>query len=86
MPIGGNITGGGGGGEGDPLWTVEYELDLTAQDDHDFTSGGDGSTLSMGGVTWTAYNEGAADKFETSSSGLEIDPKGGGQSIYFPST
>lgn len=63
-------------------WTVEYELDLTAQTAHDFTSGGDGSTLSMGGVTWTAYNEGASDKFETSAAGLEIDPLGGGQTMW----
>lgn len=64
------------------LWTVEYEVDLTAQTAHDFTAGGDGSTLSMGGVTWTAYNEGASDKFETTSSGLEIDPKGDGTSWW----
>ena len=36
------------------IWTVEYELDLTAQAAHDFKAGG--STLSMGGVTWTSFN------------------------------
>tara|TARA_R110000824_G_scaffold123764_1_gene281854 strand:- start:108 stop:902 length:795 start_codon:yes stop_codon:yes gene_type:complete len=80
MPIGGNIS--SGSAPAIPLWTVEYELDLTAQTDHDFTSGGDGSTLSMGDVTWTAYNEGASDKFETSSAGLEIDPKGDGSHLW----
>ena len=55
-------------------WTVEYEVDFTAHGAHDFTAD---ATEDINGVTWTAYNSGAADKFETSDAGLEIDPKGG---------
>lgn len=65
-------------------WTVEYDLDLTAQPAHNFapTPGGDGPTALLGGVTWTAYNEGSADKLVLSSAGLEIDPKGDGSHAW----
>ena len=65
MPIGGRISGGGGAASGG--WVEAYALDLSAQSAHDFTAT---STLSMGGVTWTAYNNASGD-FQTD--GFELD-------------
>lgn len=81
IATGGSSSGGGGAASS---WTVEYELDLTAQADHNFapTPGGDGPTALLGGVTWTAYNEGASDKFALSSAGLEIDPNNDGSHAW----
>jgi hypothetical protein len=65
------------------LWTVEYQADFAQHfagtGAHDFTSD---STEPINGVTWTAYNSGAADKFEISAAGLEIDPKGDGTHLW----
>lgn len=48
MPIGGNITGGGGG---EALWTVEYEGDFGTATPATVTNG---SIHAVGGKTWTA--------------------------------
>ena len=60
-------------------WTVEYEVDFKTTSDHDFASD---ATEDINGVTWTAYNSGASNKFAISDAGLEIDPKGDGQAIW----
>ena len=52
---------------GDLTWQEVYTLDLSAQSAHDFTAT---STLSMGGVTWTAHNNASGD-FQ--ADGFELD-------------
>lgn len=64
-------------------WTVEYAIDFTDEGTHNFSSSATKDLTNNGKtVTWTAANVAASDKFELTSSGLEIDPKGGGQHIW----
>ncbi len=59
------------------VWTVEYEVDFTAQAVYDFV--GTGATRTIGSATWTAVNRTAtdADVFDfDGSTGLRINAKG----------
>ena len=59
------------------VWTVEYEIDFSAQSSYDFISSG--ASASLGGVTWTAVNRTSndADVFDLDgSTGLRINAKG----------
>ena len=61
-----SLAGGGGGGVAVEPWTVEYEIDFTAEGAHDFT-GGVVKVLSNNGqdVTWTPTGQaGAPGTFE----------------------
>jgi len=58
-----------GGGHDDS--TVIYKVAFSAIADHNFKTT---STLSMGGVTWTAHNATNASKFEVKDGVLTIDP------------
>ena len=71
MPIGGNITGGGGGGEDTPTWEVVQEWDWTTEPTHDFV---DGVAEAFGGIDWKSNNTSYADTDypAVSASGLEI--------------
>ncbi len=71
MPIGGNITGGGGGGEDTPTWEVVQEWDWTTEPTHDFV---DGVSEAFGGIDWKSNNTSYADTDypAVSASGLEI--------------
>ena len=59
----------GGGAVDTSKWTVEYEVDFTAQGTHDFSGG---ATKSISSVTWTPSNNGNAALFDLHSSGLRI--------------
>lgn len=71
MPIGGNIIGGGGGGEDTPTWEVIQEWDWATEPTHDFV---DGVSEAFGGIDWKSNNTGSADVGfpAVSASGLEI--------------
>ena len=59
------------------VWTVEYEVDFTAQAIYDFVA--TGATRTIGGAVWTAVNRTAtdADVFDfDGSTGLRINAKG----------
>lgn len=60
---------GGGGAVDTSKWTVEYEVDFTAQGTHDFSGG---STKSIDSVTWTPSNNGNASLFDLHGDGLRI--------------
>ena len=60
------------------VWTVEYEVDFTAESVYDFIL--TGTTASLQGVTWTAVNRTStdADVFDLDgSTGLRINAKAG---------
>ena len=67
----------GGQAAAEAGWVERYLTDWSG-DDTDFLAGGEGTTATFDGVTWTAHINQAsgngANKFESSSSGLEIDP------------
>ena len=58
MPIGGHISGGGGGGSDTPTWEEVNSWDFTAEAAHTFV---DGAAHSMGGVNWESQNAANAD-------------------------
>lgn len=74
MPIGGRISGGGGGAApAADLWDVVYEADLTAQSDSGTLN--NGATVPIEGANWSVQSGADSDYcsgFEINSSGLQI--------------
>jgi hypothetical protein len=72
VPIGGNITGGGGGGDASS-WTERYAVDFSTQGAHNFDTG----SIVIDGVTWDVDNEPNSSMTEmTAGSGLQIATDG----------
>ena len=71
MPIGGRISGGGGGTVAGSSWTVRSEIDFAAQAAHDFKTG----AVTIGGVEYSAGNAAQATTIDiVNGSGLELAP------------
>lgn len=80
MPIGGTITARAGGAAAASAWTVEYEVDFSAEAAHDFTVTPTGT---IQGIDWTAENTaGAGTLGLDGSTGLQVFASGGSGPWY----
>jgi len=83
MPIGGRISGGGGGAVDTSAWEVVQTWDWTSESAHTFV---DNTAQSFGGVDWIPRNVTRSNSFQVKASGLEIGSSGSESSNRWFST